>query len=212
MKSKVYIISGLGADSRVFNNLQLDFEHEFINWIKPLKNETIECYAARLLPQITTQNPILIGLSFGGIIAAEIAKQIKVQKVVFLSSVKTKYELPFYFKILGFLNLHKTVPVKWLRGVTFFNNWFFGAKNKETKALLKLIINDMDLVFLKWAIHNILKWKNTFVHPNTIHIHGVSDKILPYVFIISATPIKNGGHLMLLEQSDELSSILNYKL
>ena len=65
----VYLLSGLGADKRVFEFLDLsDFKVNHIDWIEPIDNETIESYAQRLLIQITTDRPIIIGVSFGGII------------------------------------------------------------------------------------------------------------------------------------------------
>ena len=77
MTKELYIFSGLGADERVFQRLDFPgFSTTFIKWIVPQDKETIENYATRLLDQITTTNPTLIGLSFGGLIAVEVAKQI----------------------------------------------------------------------------------------------------------------------------------------
>ena len=38
---KLYAISGLGADKRVFQYLDLDYELIHIDWIPPLKGERI---------------------------------------------------------------------------------------------------------------------------------------------------------------------------
>lgn len=44
-----------------------------IEWIEPLPNETIEQYAKRLAQCIDTSQPyVIIGVSFGGLIATEI--------------------------------------------------------------------------------------------------------------------------------------------
>ena len=97
MTNEIYIFSGLGADERVFQKLDFsDFKTTFVKWIIPQDKETIENYSTRLLAQITTKNPTLIGLSFGGIIAVEVAKQIDTEKVILIASAKTKIEQ--YFK------------------------------------------------------------------------------------------------------------------
>jgi hypothetical protein len=71
----LYLFSGLGADKRIFQRLDLSgYAVNYIEWILPLEGETIEQYASRLLCQITAPNPTLIGLSFGGIMAIEVAK------------------------------------------------------------------------------------------------------------------------------------------
>ncbi|RZJ29312.1 MAG: alpha/beta hydrolase, partial [Chryseobacterium sp.] len=71
--NKIYIFSGLGVDRRVFDNIDFgDLNVEFIDWIIPLTNEAIEIYAERISRKIISENPILIGLSFGGMVAVEI--------------------------------------------------------------------------------------------------------------------------------------------
>ena len=47
---KIYGISGLGADKRVFEYLTLDYQFIPIDWIKPEDKETIEEYSLRLSP------------------------------------------------------------------------------------------------------------------------------------------------------------------
>lgn len=90
MQKKIYLISGLGADERMFQRLNFyNFEPVYLQWISPKKNESISDYAARLKSQITEEKPIIIGLSLGGMMAVEISKQIKTEKVVLISSIKT---------------------------------------------------------------------------------------------------------------------------
>ena len=87
MTKELYIFSGLGADERAFQRLDFsDFSTTFIKWIVPHDTETIENYTTRLLDQITTTKPTLIGLSFGGLIAIEVAKQIDTEKVILIAS------------------------------------------------------------------------------------------------------------------------------
>ena len=66
---KVYVFSGLGADERVFKFLDWGIDNQpiFIKWIEPLKNEPLKDYVLRLSSQIESPNPILVGMSFGGI-------------------------------------------------------------------------------------------------------------------------------------------------
>ena len=93
----IYLISGLGADERVFSRLEFPagYETHFLPWIQPLTpTEPIEEYAARMARRILHPNPVLLGLSFGGMMSIEIARHIPVERVVLLSSVKQKQELP----------------------------------------------------------------------------------------------------------------------
>ncbi len=213
MRKEVYIFSGLGADKRVFQNLDLsDISAHHIKWIKPQSKESIEQYASRLLTQINSPNPSLIGLSFGGLIAVEVAKQIKTEKVILISSAKSKSDIPFYYRLAGLLSLHKLLPVSLLKSSNFISNWFFVTKSIREKHLLKQILNDIDTDFLQWAIDKIVNWDNRSVLTNIISIHGSSDRILPTGYTSCDYSIKDGGHFMILNKAEEITNILHREL
>lgn len=206
---KLYIFSGLGADRRVFKYLDFSgFDVTFIEWIAPKNNEAIEEYAKRLTQQIHSEKPILIGLSFGGIMATEVAKQIQTEKIILIASAKTKNEVPFYYRFMGVLQLHKLVPAQLMKQANFFSFWLFGIKKEEDKKLLKSILLDTDSKFLKWAIHAIVSWKNMIAPQNCFHIHGSSDKILPLQFVKADSIVEGGGHFMTINKPEELSLII----
>lgn len=213
MIKNLYIFSGLGADERVFQQLDFsDFRPTFIKWIAPQNSETIEHYASRLLKQINSENPILIGLSFGGLMAIEVAKQIDTEKVVIISSVKTKKEIPFYFRLAGLLKLHSILPTRLLKSSNSITYWFFGARSKQDKELLKQILKDTDPFFLKWAIGKVACWRNQTKIKNLVHIHGTNDKILPFNFVNCNYVVKKGGHFMVLNRANEITNFLKTTL
>jgi pimeloyl-ACP methyl ester carboxylesterase len=213
MLKEIYIFSGLGADERVFRQLDLSgFSPTFIKWVVPFGGETIEEYANRLLCQIKTIKPILVGVSFGGIIAVEIARQIEIGKLILISSAKTKYEIPFYYRFAGKLKLHKLLPTRYLKTANRITNWLFGTNSKFDRQLLNQILADTEPLFLKWAIDKTVTWNNRVPPSNFFHIHGASDRILPAIFIKNSLTIKHGGHLMVLNRSDEINKILNQQI
>jgi pimeloyl-ACP methyl ester carboxylesterase len=209
LTKQLYILSGLGADERVFQHLDFSgHQPTFIKWIDPNINETIGQYATRLSAQITSLNPILIGLSFGGIMAIEIAKQIGTEKVILISSAKTRNEIPFYYHFAGLLRIHRLLPPALLRNSGLVTNWFFGATSKIEKQLLKQILQDTEPTFLKWAINQIVCWTNQTTQANVLHIHGTRDRILPFRYVNCDQKIKGGGHLMILNKSEEINTLL----
>lgn len=206
----LYIFSGLGVDQRVFKYLDFTgFNVTFINWIKPTPTESIEDYAKRLTTQIHTKKPVLIGLSFGGMMAVEVAKLISTQRIILIASAKTYTEIPFYFRWLGYLKMHKIIPTQLLKYPSFINYWFFGVKNKVHKALLAEILNDLNIDFLKSAIDKIVCWQNQTMHSNTIHVHGNNDQILPLRFVNCNYIVNGGGHFMTVDKAKQLSQLLH---
>ena len=204
----VYLISGLGADYRAFRFLELkNCEIIHIHWIQPEKGETIQAYATRLLLQIKNPAPILIGLSFGGMIAIEMGKLIRTRKIILISSAQTKDELPLYFRLAGWLRIDGLIPVRFLKKINPLVEWAFGVSNADEKSMLASFLEATSSSFMKWAIHVIVHWKNEIRLNNVVCIHGTNDRILPKTK--AEYYVKDGGHLMILNKHREISHLIN---
>ncbi|MFA5575533.1 MAG: alpha/beta hydrolase [Brumimicrobium sp.] len=211
--NKIYIFSGLGVDERAFRYVDFgDFQVQFVDWIEPDSNEEISTYARRISEPFQDENPILIGLSFGGILAIEISKIIPVQKIILISSAKTKFELSKGFRLSIKLNFHKFMPKFFLQKSNRITDWFFGAKTQKEKDLLKEIVKDTEPGFFFWAVNEIGNWENTELPKNTVHIHGAKDKMIPIKNVKADFTIKKGEHFMVLNKSKEISEILQSEL
>jgi pimeloyl-ACP methyl ester carboxylesterase len=206
----IYCISGLGADDGVFQYLDLSFvKPVFLKWLEPLKNETLHAYAMRMKEKyIHEENPLIFGLSLGGMIAVEIAKSIPLSKTIIISSAKTKKEIPFYLKTFRYIPLYKTLPDWSIRQRSLMREFFLGAKIKEAKNYVKKVAQHADADFYRWAIGAILNWENETIPSNVVHIHGSNDKLLPYKFIKADITVNNGGHLMIIENADKVSELI----
>lgn len=206
----IYFISGLGADERIFQWLRYDnFRPVHVKWVSPDKGESIEAYAKRLSEQIQDEEPVIVGLSFGGMVAIEIAKQLSAKKVVLLSSVKESGELPIYFKIFRAFPIHRIFPFKSiLWAVYWLAYWLFGPEGTDEKALLKTVLQETDPRFLKWALHKVVVWKNKDIPENLVHIHGTRDRIFPFRFVSPDYTVEGCGHLMVMNRAEEISNLL----
>lgn len=200
----LYLIPGLGADRRVFKFLDLSqYSCHHISWIDPLPDESIEHYAGRLVAQIKSTNPILVGVSFGGMIAVEISKQISIEKVILISSARTGRDIPVYLRLFGRLSIHKVLPARWLKKANHVLYYFFDVKMAEEKRLLSEIIRDTDQKFMKWAIDKIVRWKNNIIPSSAILIHGSADRLFPASKADIIIP--DGGHFMIVSNAKEVS-------
>ncbi len=209
IRMQVYFLSGLGADKRIFELLNLSFcEPVFIDWIPPQQNETLQHYALRIKEEFIPENAIVLGLSFGGMLATEITKQDSSVKAILISSAKTIYELPPYYKSGKFMRLHYWVPGEVQKRFMLKMKWLFGINTIATTKIYKEIISDCNPTFNQWAIDAILNWNNIEVPENIIHIHGTHDKVLPYKYVKCNRTVQKGEHLMVLEQANIISDIL----
>lgn len=209
-QSEIYCISGLGADRRVFQKLKFaGYQPIHIEWLEPKPRETITDYVKRLITQIKSEQPIIMGLSFGGIIAVEIAKQIPTEKVILISSTKNQQEIPFYFKVFRWLPIYRLLPASLLLWLgQFITGWFFSLETIDERLLFKAILEDTSPRFVKWAIHQVVIWKNELVPDNLYHIHGERDRIFPARFVAEDFTISQGGHFMVMNRASYISNLI----
>jgi pimeloyl-ACP methyl ester carboxylesterase len=206
----IYCISGLGADEKAFSKLNIEgYQLKVIDWIDPVKNEPLVNYATRMLQFIDDQNPILMGLSFGGIMCIEIAKQIPVQKIILISTIKTKYELPLWMKLVAKTRLHKIYSMKSYKITQPFQNLFLGATSQDEKAMANNYRKNANTSYVKWAVNQILNWQNKEVPAPVFHIHGNADRMFPVKKVKADAIITNGKHLMIMTKANEVSKAIN---
>jgi len=211
---KVYFISGLAADKRVFKYIQLPTGCEAVHleWIVPEKADTLVSYAIRLAEKINRDEPFaLVGLSFGGMLATEIAKLYKPAATILISSVPVANHLPGYFRMAGKIGLHKLVPVSLMKTSAATKRFFTREKNDDKKLLWE-IINESDNSLIRWSINAILNWQNeTMPHP-VWHIHGTRDEILPVRFTRPTHTISKHGHMLVMTCPGVVNEILEKAL
>lgn len=207
---KVYFISGIGADRRAFRNICLPpgYDAEHLDWISPEPNESLENYSSRLAAAIPgDQQFCLLGLSFGGMIASEIARLRNPLKTIIISSVKHVNDLPWYYRRAGRLGIHKIVPISFYKAGTWLRR-VMGVGSPEDKAIVYEYIRNVDPSFLKWSLDAILKWKCELPAPGIVHVHGSRDHLLPVRYLKPDIVIEKGGHLMVLNQAEEVNRVL----
>ncbi|HYF31303.1 MAG TPA: alpha/beta hydrolase [Chitinophagaceae bacterium] len=211
---KVYFIAGLGADCRVFRHIRLPegFEAVHLDWIKPLKGESLHEYGMRLAERIDTSEPFaMVGLSMGGMLSIEIAKQHHPIVTILISSVPCSRHLPGYFKVAGKLKLHRIVPVSLLKKASIIKR-FFTAEKDEDKKLLRQLIDETDPAFVSWALDAVVKWQCEAFDGHYIQIHGRKDFILPIRFTKPTHVITSAGHLMVMTKAPEINRIITETL
>lgn len=206
----IYCISGLGADHQIFDHLKLPDEIalKHIRWIKPLPQENLQSYAERMADRIKDDNPILMGVSFGGMMSIEISKIRNVRKIILISSIKSTYERPLYFKIVAGTRINRLVSLKPRGLIERVENYNLGVRTDADKTLAHSYRKKYDANYVDWAIERIVHWKNKDYPSNIFHIHGSKDHIFPIKYVQPSKVIQGGGHLMVYNKPDEVSDAI----
>lgn len=211
-KKHLYFVPGLAANTKIFEYLNLskeNFELHFLDWLLPSKiDESIQSYAQRMCENIHHENPILIGVSFGGILVQEMSKIIDCEKVIIISSIKSNKELPKSLKLAFVTGVYKLFPTKIIANIESYERYFFNDYLKKRAQLYKVYLSVRDEDYLQWAIYNVLHWQQEETLPNIIHIHGNDDEVFPVKYIQNYIEIEKGTHIMILNKAQTISKIL----
>lgn len=201
----IYLVPGLGADHRVFETIVLPgSETSVIYWEHPEKYEPIEAYTKRLLPQIKVAPAAFVGLSFGGIISAELTKHFPEAKLILVSSIASRNEMPWWARFGAAIRMNRIFSGKFMKRPNPVIRWFFSIRPGHDRKVFDAILRDSDPDFLFWALDTILNWKGSGA-ARVHHIHGDRDRLLPLRFTSADTIVHGGGHLMILSHGEEIS-------
>jgi pimeloyl-ACP methyl ester carboxylesterase len=215
---ELYCISGLGADERIFSRLKIPGVHSrYLQWVAPLPNESMEHYAGRMLKQVQDPaggeglptNPIFLGVSFGGMMAIEMARHLPAATVILVSSVGQYRELPRWMRICGLLRLNRLIPPRPSKWMFPIENYFLGAETREEIQLCNEFRSSVDPGYLHWAIGHVLNWRNEWSPSVLYHLHGTKDRIFPWKRVRATHTIQGGGHFMISNRAEEIGKILS---
>jgi pimeloyl-ACP methyl ester carboxylesterase len=209
---KIYCIPGLGADHRLFSRLNLNAELIPVKWIEAIPSDTPSSYATRLLDQIKEENPILMGVSLGGIISVEISKLIPTKKLFLISTIKTKKELPPYFSLVDHLPFDISKAASWFKNYGGMLKPIYNRITKEELELFNSMLAKTPDEFMNWGVRAVSHWDNEKIEASYFHIHGSMDLVFPKKWVKDYTEIKSGSHFMVVDKADQISVLINKEL
>jgi pimeloyl-ACP methyl ester carboxylesterase len=212
-KTKIYLIHGQGSDGRLFSKLTLNaaFDTFCLNLPVPAKGTNMQSFAQQLIPKIDTSGPfILIGVSLGGMVAAELNDILHPLQTIIISSAKNNNELPKRYKFMRAFPLYKLFPAGFLKASSFMMQPLVEPDRKKEKAIFKSMLRKKDKHFLKRTIPMIVNWDKKCNNGKAlIQIHGTKDHTIPIKNITESIAVTNGSHMMVLTQADLISEKIN---
>ena len=209
----IYFIPGLGTTSTVFERTTVPegFQKHFIDWIEPLSDaEPIGAYVERLKKQVTHPNPIFAGLSFGGLIALELAQQFRSEKVMLISSFRNKNDLTLPVRALLRTKAYKIIPDIELGAVRRIIRQAYSVRSRVPLAKLLEMMGDHSPRYLRWSVRMIDEYelKLTYHQPELHSIIGDKDRLVQ-IWKNHPTRIINGGtHIAVYDQAPIVNNIL----
>lgn len=210
-------IPGLGADARVFEEYVKAFPDSVVlEWLSPRPAEDLETYARRLARSVTPSPPcIVVGLSFGGMLAPYIAEELGAEYCVLLASAKSGRDFPRRYRAGRFL-------FRWFPWLIFMMiglgkcgvrilNWLPGAKWRSVREQFLESPTRQMFHFLRMILDWAFESSQEVPERKTplLQIHGDKDRLIPIKNVRPDVVIPGGGHLFLLTHFDAVLPILH---
>jgi len=204
-KIPIYLMPGMAASPAIFDGLHFPEKYDvhYLEWIIPFDDEPLTAYTNRIIKQqIKEENPILLGVSFGGIIVQEIAKQIRVRKLILISTIKTHKEFQSFYKNAKKFKLYRFFPSKLMHHIDFLEKIAFTKRLKKRMKMYKKYMFVDNPKYLDWSLRAILNWEQDTYLGNFVHIQGEKDRVFPVKNILDPKIIIKGGrHTMILTKA-----------
>jgi pimeloyl-ACP methyl ester carboxylesterase len=191
----IYLIPGMTSDYPVYSRiLPLLPSAVVIDFIQPNPRETLVSYASRMASQLPS-NSFIGGVSFGGIVALEVARILRPRGCILISSIRHPSELPPWFRIGRLLGG---------RCCSFFLGMIGSAaamlpKSVCTSTTIRATkLAGLDGRWYRWATSAVVDWKPELAFDGcpVLQIHGTADTTFPIRYTHPDIIVPDGRHAL----------------
>lgn len=207
LPTTIYFVPGMATDKKIFERIRLPitkYQCNVIEWLPPKEKESLADYVQRMAANVTEVNPVLVGVSFGGVIVQEMAEIIPVSKIIIISSVKSRQELPLYMRFGSYTKLYKLLTTSSVLSTPDLGKLGWNEKMRKRLRKMQPYLTVRDKKYLAWAIENMVEWRREEENPDVYHIHGTNDEVFPIKYIDKCRKVEEGTHAMILQKTPSI--------
>ena len=201
----------MGGDSRLFRLIRMP-EVEIVtpDHIEPAQGEALTQYASRIADRLNIQAADVVGgVSFGGMLAGEIARQRPVAGLILLGSCLRPARLPWSYRWLEMLGRFIPDFVLGLRSWRPLVRWRFAPLSRDAETCLIEMAANYPTAQIRAFARMVIGWAgiDNVVCP-VLSVHGDYDRIIPLKCAEPGLILKDAGHAFTLTHADDTISAI----
>lgn len=203
---RTIILPGMGADSAMYPRKHYAGLHDIccVDWPEYRGETTLREVAGRTITEYgITEDMAVGGASLGGMVAIEIAKILKIRKVILIGSAISPQYINRNLRALSSLSF--LAPFK-------LTQYFAGQINRNSGNDLLAMFQRSDPRFIRAMCGAISRWEGLDAYDCRLsQIHGKLDAII-YPPERNCLIIEDGGHLISMTHGDRVADFLSDSL
>ncbi len=195
---QVIALLGLGMDPRAAKRLSELVPVKVHYQIPHEPGESLHDYALRWGHHLQLhREDIVIGMSFAGPIALELAHHFRLRGCILISTFTRPDELPVVHRQALRWGLHRWIPYRlgwWIGRRWAMRNGIIAPDNARA---INAIERKTDPSFYRWIIDALGKWPGVDPYNPSLRIHGTGDHIFPLPSSVPDIFFVEGNHFLL---------------
>jgi len=212
MKRRLILFTGMGGDSRLMSRVRVDGvelvapDHE-----TALPAETLAAHAERLARKYAVgKEDVVGGVSFGGMLAAQIASAHETAGLILLGSCLNADWIPTLYRAVEAASPLIPDLVLGLRTWTPLIRWRFAPIDDDSLVCVRSMAKDCPTRQLRTFGRMVVGWKGAG-RPSCpmLIVHGDRDRIIPISAVEPDVIIAGAGHAFTLTHPDETNRALS---
>ena len=208
---RLVLFSGMGADARLFHSIRIP-EVEIVtpDHTEPTPGETLTAYAARIADGLYIEPPDIVGgISFGGMLAGEIARQREVAGLILLGSCLRPDRLPRSYRWIERFGCFIPDFVLSIRAWWPLVRWRFAPLTRDAEKCLIEMARASNPAQIRTFGRMIIDWKGAAnIQCPVLSIHGDRDRVIPLKCADADVILEAAGHAFTLTHSEETNSAI----
>jgi pimeloyl-ACP methyl ester carboxylesterase len=201
-------LPGLNGDPRVLANQKSVFPNlQVVQKLQPQSCETLTEYAHRLAMVLDIKQPCIVGgVSFGGIVALELARHVHARACILVSSTRDAFGLPNGVRILR--PIAALVPQS-LLSFGIRQHWSTAQSVAHAIGSHMRSVSRDERLFRQWALQALARWvPPADVSCDVFQIHGERDSTFPIKRSRADRILTGAGHLMTRTHANEVNAFI----
>jgi pimeloyl-ACP methyl ester carboxylesterase len=208
---RLVLFSGMAADARLFRSIRIS-EVEIVtpDHAAPVSGEKLTQYATRMADALSIQpEDIVGGISFGGMLAGEIARQRRVAGLILLGTCLGPDRLPQSYRWIERFGVFIPDFLLSFRSWRPWVRWRFAPLTRDAETCLIEMANLYPAAQIRAFGRMIMDWSGVDdVTCPVLSIHGDSDRIIPLKSASCDIILKDAGHAFTLTHAEQTTSAI----